>query len=95
MRNRIIEFQKETGHYCNLEATPAEGTSFRLAKTGKVRFLAVQTANEKINGNEMMFHLILIPFLFPLILQMISLNCWMIKMNYKQNLLEEPLSMHC
>ena len=32
MRNKITEFQKETGHNYNLEATPGEGTSYRLAK---------------------------------------------------------------
>lgn len=32
MRNKIVQFQKETGNNYNLEATPAEGTSYRLAK---------------------------------------------------------------
>ena len=32
MRARIAEFQKETGNNYNLEATPGEGTSYRLAK---------------------------------------------------------------
>jgi len=32
MRNQLEAFQEETGHLYNLEATPAEGTSFRLAK---------------------------------------------------------------
>lgn len=32
MRSKIIEFQKETGNNYNLEATPGEGTSYRLAK---------------------------------------------------------------
>jgi ribonucleoside-triphosphate reductase len=32
MRTRLSEFQDETGNLYNLEATPAEGTSFRLAK---------------------------------------------------------------
>ncbi|EKD46235.1 MAG: hypothetical protein ACD_68C00078G0002, partial [uncultured bacterium] len=31
MRNRLLEFQEETGNNYNLEATPAEGTSYRLA----------------------------------------------------------------
>lgn len=31
MRNKLLLFQKETGNNYNLEATPAEGTSFRLA----------------------------------------------------------------
>jgi ribonucleoside-triphosphate reductase len=32
MRAKLIEYQKETGNNYNLEATPAEGTSYRLAK---------------------------------------------------------------
>ncbi|MDR1401887.1 MAG: ribonucleoside triphosphate reductase [Puniceicoccales bacterium] len=47
MRDRIIEFQKETGYHYNLEATPAEGTSFRLAKKDKSRFREIKAANEK------------------------------------------------
>ena len=35
MRAKIIEFQKETGNNYNLEATPGEGTSYRLAKMDK------------------------------------------------------------
>lgn len=37
MRARIVEFQKETGNNYNLEATPGEGTSYRLAKLDKNR----------------------------------------------------------
>jgi ribonucleoside-triphosphate reductase len=47
MRSKIIEFQKETGNHYNLEATPAEGTSFRLAKKDKSKFRDIQAANEK------------------------------------------------
>ncbi|MBE7709739.1 MAG: ribonucleoside triphosphate reductase [Cyanobacteria bacterium SIG32] len=32
MRNKITQFQKETGNLYNLEATPGEGTSYRLAR---------------------------------------------------------------
>lgn len=32
MRDKIVEFQKQTGNNYNLEATPGEGTSYRLAK---------------------------------------------------------------
>lgn len=32
MRARLVSFQEETGNYYNLEATPAEGTSYRLAR---------------------------------------------------------------
>jgi ribonucleoside-triphosphate reductase len=47
MRVRIIEFQKETGNHYNLEATPAEGTSFRLARKDKSKFRDIKAANEK------------------------------------------------
>ena len=33
MRDRLADFQEETGNLYNLEATPAESTSYRLAKT--------------------------------------------------------------
>lgn len=32
IRNKLAEFQEETGNFYNLEATPAEGTSYRLAQ---------------------------------------------------------------
>lgn len=35
IRGRLVTFQEETGHMYNLEATPAEGTSYRLAKLDK------------------------------------------------------------
>ncbi len=38
MRKEIEQFQQETGHNYNLEATPAEGTSYRLAKIDKSKF---------------------------------------------------------
>ncbi len=38
MRERLVEFQEETGHLYNLEATPGEGTSYRLAKIDKAKF---------------------------------------------------------
>ena len=38
MREKIKEFQKETGHNYNLEATPGEGTSYRLAKLDKEKY---------------------------------------------------------
>ena len=34
MRARIAAFQDETGHMYNLEATPAEGTTYRFATRG-------------------------------------------------------------
>ena len=38
MREKLMEYQEETGHLYNLEATPAEGTSYRLAKIDKQRY---------------------------------------------------------
>lgn len=38
MRQRIREFQEETGNLYNLEATPAEGTTYRFAKEDKKRY---------------------------------------------------------
>jgi ribonucleoside-triphosphate reductase len=35
MRDRLIDYQEKTGNLYNLEATPAEGTSYRLAKIDK------------------------------------------------------------
>jgi ribonucleoside-triphosphate reductase len=32
IRTKMVEFQEETGHMYNLEATPAEGTTYRFAK---------------------------------------------------------------
>lgn len=47
MRDLIVEFQKETGNNYNLEATPAEGTSYRLAKLDKKNLISVKCANDK------------------------------------------------
>lgn len=38
LRDLMREFQEETGHSYNLEATPAEGTSYRLARLDAQRF---------------------------------------------------------
>jgi len=38
VRTRIVKFQEETGHMYNLEATPAEGTTYRFAREDKKRF---------------------------------------------------------
>jgi ribonucleoside-triphosphate reductase (formate) len=38
MRERLAQFQEETGNLYNLEATPAEGTTYRLAKEDRSRF---------------------------------------------------------
>lgn len=46
MRERLQDFQTETGHIYNLEATPAEGTSYRLARIDKMHYPDILTANE-------------------------------------------------
>jgi len=38
IRDRMVEFQEETGHLYNLEATPAEGATYRLAREDQRRF---------------------------------------------------------
>jgi ribonucleoside-triphosphate reductase len=38
VRARIVEFQEQTGHMYNLEATPAEGTTYRFAKEDRKRW---------------------------------------------------------
>ena len=41
MREKLINYQEETGNLYNLEATPAEGTTYRFAKEDKKRFLNI------------------------------------------------------
>src|SRR5690606_1157809 len=38
VRTRMLAFQEETGHMYNLEATPAEGTTYRFAKEDLKRY---------------------------------------------------------
>ena len=38
MRDRLLEYQEKTGNNYNLEATPAEGTTYRLAQIDKASF---------------------------------------------------------
>jgi anaerobic ribonucleoside-triphosphate reductase len=47
MREKLADFQEETGNIYNLEATPAEGTSYRLARMDKRKHPDIITANEK------------------------------------------------
>jgi len=48
MRDKTLEFQEETGHIYNLEATPAEGTSHSLARIDKGKYPDIVTAGEKV-----------------------------------------------
>jgi len=50
MREKLEVFQKETGYFFNLEATPAEGTSHRLALLDKKQCPGMIFANGKANG---------------------------------------------
>jgi len=47
MREKLVQYQKETDNLYNLEATPAEGASYRLAKKDKEKFSDIITAGEK------------------------------------------------
>jgi ribonucleoside-triphosphate reductase (formate) len=47
MRKRLLKYQKETGNNYNLEATPAEGTSYRLAIKDKKLDPGIKCANEE------------------------------------------------
>jgi len=47
MREKLVKYQEETGNLYNLEATPAEGTSYRLALLDKKKYPEIITAGEK------------------------------------------------
>ena len=44
MRELMVQFQAETGHQYNLEATPAEGTSYSLARKDRAKYPDIITA---------------------------------------------------
>jgi len=50
MRDRLAIYQEVTGNMYNLEATPAEGATYRLAKIDRAKYNDIHTAN--INGGE-------------------------------------------
>ena len=54
MRKRLLQFQDETQNMYNLEATPAEGTSYRLARIDRRKYSDIIAANQKhlANGAE-------------------------------------------
>ena len=41
VRAKMVEFQEETGHMYNLEATPAEGTTYRFAREDRKRYVGI------------------------------------------------------
>jgi ribonucleoside-triphosphate reductase (formate) len=47
VRERIVAFQEETGHLYNLEATPAEGTTYRFAREDRKRWPEILQAGTK------------------------------------------------
>lgn len=51
MREKLMDYQNETNNIYNLEATPGEGATFRLAKTDKEKFPEIICANEEASKN--------------------------------------------
>lgn len=49
IRDKMVQFQEETGNLYNLEATPAEGTTYRFAKEDKKRYEEIIQAGENNN----------------------------------------------
>ena len=49
LRERMLDFQEETGHMYNLEATPAEGTTYRFAKEDRKRYPGILQAGTESN----------------------------------------------
>lgn len=47
MREKLLEYQKETGHIYNLEATPAESTAYRLAQEDREKYPDIIAAGTK------------------------------------------------
>jgi len=47
MNKKLIGYQKETGNFYNLEATPAEGCSYSLARKDKKKYPDIKTAGQK------------------------------------------------
>jgi len=51
MREKMLNYQQETGNIFNLEATPGEGTSYRLPKIDKAQYPDIRIYNQdKYNG---------------------------------------------
>lgn len=47
MREKLMDYQNETNELFNLEATPAEGTSYRFARLDKEKYPEIIVANEE------------------------------------------------
>ncbi len=50
MKAKLVQFQEETGNLYNLEATPGEGTAYRLAKLDQKRFPDIRVQNKEKTG---------------------------------------------
>ena len=48
LRELLVKFQQETGNVYNLEATPTEGTSYRLAMLDTKRYDSIITAGTQV-----------------------------------------------
>ncbi|MBQ7968538.1 MAG: ribonucleoside triphosphate reductase [Clostridia bacterium] len=48
LRELMMQFQEETGHSYNLEATPAEGTTYRLAKLDREQYPDIIQAGSEV-----------------------------------------------
>ena len=49
LREYLAQFQLETGNFYNLEATPAEGASYRLANLDKKEFTGIATSGDEVS----------------------------------------------
>ena len=52
MRDRLLQYQEQTGQMFNLEATPAEGTSYRFALLDRARYPDIMAANQRSADGE-------------------------------------------
>lgn len=53
MRERLVKYQEESGNLYNLEATPAEGVTYRFAKLDKLKYPKIIVANnDNVNNNQ-------------------------------------------
>lgn len=50
MRDKMMDFQEETGDIFNLEATPAEGASYRLARMDQKLYSDIRAFNQEVYG---------------------------------------------
>ncbi len=50
MKKKLVQFQEETGNLYNLEATPGEGTAYRLARLDEERFPSMKVHNKEATG---------------------------------------------